>query len=149
MDKRAGNQKPSLHPARKRPTRLVSLVGDAEVFKQLFRVGNCGTARNAIITRLVYHDVNTFFKRIEIDFLRHYAYVCARCLRLRFYVMAEYSHAPRSLVYQSGHHADDGRFSRAIGAQKREEIACGNFKRYALQGLRAAPPPLRANPPPR
>src|SRR3989344_2631569 len=122
MDKRAGNQKPALHPARERPARLVSLIRNAELFQQLLRVGNCGFAGDSIVTALIYNNVNAFFKRIEIDFLRHYAYMRARHFRIFSRIVPEYLDRAGGFIYQASNNSDYCRFTGAVWSQKREKI---------------------------
>src|SRR3989344_1717109 len=133
VDKRADYHEAALHAAGERHRVLLHFFTQTQIGKELLRPRYCDRAGNAVVARLIDDDVEGLLERIEIDFLTDEPYLHFGELRLLVNVMTEDRNRATRFVYEPCGDADDGRLARAVGSQKREEIALWYLKRHAFE----------------
>ncbi|MNR22869.1 hypothetical protein D3C85_1398490 [compost metagenome] len=97
---RPGNHQATLHAARQRARRHITLVPQTELGQVLLGtfLGNLG--RNAVVTRLGHHDIEGFFELVEVEFLWHHPDAALERGRIAVQVVAKDIHRAAGLVHQ-------------------------------------------------
>ncbi|MNF80492.1 hypothetical protein D3C84_627370 [compost metagenome] len=135
MYQRPGNHQATLHAARQRARRHITLVPQTELGQVLLGtfLGNPG--RNAVVTRLGHHDVEGLFELVEVEFLWHHPDAALERGRVAVQVVAKDIHRAAGLVHQGRKNADGRGFAGAIGAEQGEKVTFGDIQIDTTQGL--------------
>ena len=130
------------HPALEAAGQLAQLLLDVRAqFKPLHQFVHpllADRGRNAEIAAHPVHDLARRGERIDIEFLRAQADHAARFAIILHRVDAENLDLAAGGLGNAGDAMDGGGLARAIGAQKTEKLALGDFQRQVVHGDGAA-----------
>ena len=86
---------------------------------------------NAVVTRLVDHDLLHGFKRVKVKLLRYQTKLAFSVNRIFFEIVPENAHPPGGFIHQRADYPNGGGLSCAIRSQKRIEITRFDLQIYA------------------
>ncbi|MNM11475.1 hypothetical protein D3C81_216370 [compost metagenome] len=137
VDQCAGNHQTPLHAAGQRTRLHITFVPQAQLGQVLLGALLGQLGRDAVVAGLGDDDVEGLFELVEVELLRHHAQATLERGGLAVQVVTEHAHCAAGLVHQGRENADGGGFAGAVGAEQGEEVAFGNIKVDAFEGLEA------------
>ena len=130
---RLRDEQAALHPAGERDDLAVFLVPQRQILEHLFEVRGIGPLAEQPATER--HRSPHGFEGVGRQLLRHEADHRARGTVVGDDVVTVYRNGSVGRIDDPADGADEGRLSRAVGAQQREDLAAANVQVYFLERL--------------
>lgn len=118
MHQRASDHQAALHAAGQHAGALVALAPQIQLIEVFFGARHRFTPRDAVVTRLVHHDLQHGLERVEVELLRHQAELALGVDDVFIDVVTEHPHAAGGFVHQRADDADGGGFTGTVWPQK-------------------------------
>ena len=131
VHQRTGNHQAALHPAGQHARAFVTLFPQIELLKVFFATLQGLFTLNAVIARLVNHDLLHRLERVEVELLRYQPQLAFGVHHIFLQVVPKDAHPAGRFIDQRADNPNGGRFPRPVRPQKRVKITGLYFKIYS------------------